>query len=261
MTKPSDPYSRPTIDVTAGAQAVGPAYRVASGTTRDALTLADEWSKARTHAEFDADPLASEFRASLNRGDVPACSGLVLDSVRAIDHLGFWKRPRTEDVGPPPACLVKEAGRYNTPHNPVLYLSETVDGAVSELRACVNPIWVQRYAISLRALRIADIVTLPAEHVVNRAFWCAERVNRGGRIVPARYFFGTKLADEIGLAGFHGVRYPGAHSPSHHHVVVFEPGVVWRTWVKGDPWRLPCRETARRRIVRVYRSFSRLLRP
>ena len=230
--------------ITVGASILGTWTAIHGHTGREvrgnaAYALASEWAKLETRAELLNHPACEEFCCFVPLAPRLSDTALVFFRGRGVTSVP----PRVDQMGPPPLDCDPSGGRYNSPGEHVLYLSDSEEGVLRELSTWLveGVPYVQRYRLPLDKLDIVDFTVIPDDHFVTAAFSKAEEcyVDRRG---SSNYIFSQFLA-ELVMAQFDGMRIPGVRGEPgswYTNVVIFQPYPNWRDWLEqsSPPYRL-----------------------
>jgi hypothetical protein len=192
--------------------------------------LATEWAQLLDRDKLIKHPAAEEFCLLI---PCSPCldSSFVCFRVRGITE----ESPRSDQMGPPPLNRETIGGRYNSPGEHVLYLSDSEDGVIREFRAqrMKGVPYIQRYRLPADQLHIADLTKIPPDHFVSQVFSKAEECNVEGRGLPG-YNFSQMIAGLVNT-NFDGMRVPGVHGipgERYSNVVIFRPFPDWPNWLE-----------------------------
>ena len=198
----------------------------------EGYALAAEWAKLETRAKLLNHPACEEFRRL-----VPSAPRLSDTALIFFRGKGGSEAPSAKRMGP--GC---REGRYNRSGDRMLYLSDSEEGVLCELRTRqIQGIYVIRYRLPLDKLNIADFTKIPDDHFVATVFSKAEECKVDGR-GPNSYIF-SQLVAELVMARFDGMRIPGVRGNRgfwYSNVVIFQPYPNWRDWLEQEttPYRL-----------------------
>jgi hypothetical protein len=199
--------------------------------------LANKWAQLLNRDDLIKHPAAEEFRSLISEAP-RVISSIVCFRVRGITR----ESPTSRQMGPPPINCKTSGGRYNTPGEHVLYLSDSEDGVIREFKAqrMKGAPYIQRYNLPVDKLCLADLTKIPEDHFVCHVFSKAEECNVEGRGNPGYNF--SQIIAEFVKVNFDGMRVPGVHGePGQHYsnIIVFRPFPDWCNWL--DPEATPYR--------------------
>ena len=137
-------------------------------------------------------------------------------------------------MGPGPGG---NGGRYNRPGESVLYLADSIDGVVREMRfwsSSCRVLCVQEYSVPLDDLNVADLATPEVSGLLTCAFDAAE-MSGNAEFGSKDYAFSQMLAALVRRAGFSGMIVPGvrgAPGQTYRNVDLFSHR-GWNSWCAG----------------------------
>lgn len=129
------------------------------------------------------------------------------------------------EMGAPPPEL-SNAGRLNPEGIPYLYLADTADTALAEVRPWRNArVSVARFT-TVTDLRIADLSEMDEveEDPLDPAHWAAFALSRPAHREDGLAYVSTQLlAENLKAIGFDGVMYDSSLNPAGHNLALFDP--------------------------------------
>ena len=195
-------------------------------------SLAQEWGTRGSMDELLSHTAAARFRAEL--ASTPTVGGSNLLCVRGRDDdskITSWQNMGPED---PP----ERGGRYNAPGVIALYLCDSKDGVLRELKPIPGRrVFLQDYEIPLDELRLADCSSGDLTDFMKAVFDRAERCSVEGHVESSNYMFSQVVGQLVREAAFEGMLVPGVRGVpgfQYRNVVVFDTHNRWRTWSRQD---------------------------
>ena len=195
-------------------------------------SLAQEWGSLGSMNELLSHTAAARFRAEL--AFTPTVGGSNLLCVRGrVDGstITSWQNMGPED---PP----KRGGRYNAPGVIALYLCDSKDGVLRELKPISGQrVFLQDYRIPLDELRLADCSSGNLKDFMKAVFDRAESCPVEGRVESSDYMFSRAVGQLVREADFEGMRVPGVRGDrefQYQNVVVFDKHRRWELWSCQD---------------------------
>jgi len=197
----------------------------------------DAWLHSDT-ADWDQHPLTGRFRNELvtHKLSQVSCS-----FQRAFRMQWVEKPPNCSRMGAPDKSIT-QAGRYNEPEDPVLYLSLECCGALREMQNTEAPsgtaLWVQEYELPLDQLSVVDIRAKAVDDWLGTIFDRCETRER--TIDPSNpYPCSRRIAALVKQAGYDCMLIPGVRGDpdgQYTNAVVFTLGLHrGHDWQVGKP--------------------------
>jgi len=198
-------------------------------------SLAQEWGSLGSTNELLSHTAAARFRAELASKLRAAGNNLRCVRGRTREQNG-GEITGGRDMGPedPP----ERGGRYNAPGVIALYLCNSKDGVLRELKPITGQrVFFQDYEIPLDELRLADCSSADLTDFMKAVFDRAERCSVKGCVESSNYMFSQVVGQLVREAAFEGMLVPGVRGVpgfQYRNVVVFDTHNRWRTWSRQD---------------------------
>jgi hypothetical protein len=189
-------------------------------------------------ADWNQHPLTDRFRNELVIHKLPQVS---CSFQRAFRMQWVEGTPNCSRMGAPDQRIT-QAGRYNEPKDPVLYLSLEHCGALREMQNTEKPsgasLWVQEYKLPLDQLSVVDIRAKTVDDWLGTVFDYCEIHER--TIDPRNpYSFSRRIAALVKQAGYDCMFIPGVRGDPegrYTNAIVFTLGPHHgRVWQVGKP--------------------------
>lgn len=198
----------------------------------DDYALAQEWCRVVSTDELLSHTAAARFREELASAPAAAGSNLLCVRGRLDDPaITSWQNMGPED---PP----EHGGRYNVPGVVALYMCDSNDGVLRELKPRSGTrVFLQDYEIPPDELRLADCSSDVLTNYIEAVFDMAESNSVAGRVGPSEYTFSRVVGQLVREAGFEGMLVPGVRGDldlQYQNVVIFDKDKRWRTWSRQD---------------------------
>lgn len=189
-------------------------------------------------ADWDQHPLTGHFRNQLVTRELPRVSCSFQPAFRMQWVKGT---PNHSRMGAPDQSIT-QAGRYNEPKDPVLYLSLEYCGALREMQNTEKPsgaaLWVQEYKLPPGQLSVMDIRANAVDDWLGTVFDYCETDER--TIDPSNpYPCSRRIAALVKQAGYDCMLIPGVRGDPdgrYTNAVIFKVGLHrGRDWQVGEP--------------------------
>ncbi len=184
----------------------------------------ESWSKSIDPASHK---LARDFRVALTH--VVPCHEREIISYRGR-RFKNGEVPSWQQMGPPPEISCVE-GRYNQPQKPALYLCENIKAVMREPIKGNDPLWVQKYLLPMKSLKIGDFRTERSREFISQVLWFAEHA---GEATNTCSFSFSQFIAKLVMEKFDGMLVPGVRGSSefrYYNIVILRRLDEWETWV------------------------------
>jgi hypothetical protein len=186
-----------------------------------------DWAKEETYDALRKHECYKQWQEEIKIGQ--CVSTLEVEAYRGRpfdERIKSWKK-----MGPPPKNKGCKSGRYNDVNEKVLYLCDSKDGVCNELKKENREIFIQRYLIVNKGMKILHLADYPIQSFVQAVIWNCEFAGTMG--YPDQTF-SRFIAQTIRKAGFDGFKVRGVqalNSEPYFNYVLLNPYPRWVDWV------------------------------